>query len=530
LRCRFYFGDTKLTDSDVPPAYNDLIRIADIATTPDQRVMAMRSFAQELDWVPSYEVQGTFGVGAVAGHLIVEHGLENAAAISFLRAPYRSAELGADQLKALLAVSYNNLIEWHVFVSGSDARWVNNLADRAASPEADTIVPLNAGDLSRVLSFGKLEEFDRVSGLRRSIKSCDDAVLQVISRWKLLLKADYPDAENRNLSALFNALIFVRGCEDRDLDRTPGATRILLKVLGAQTAEHIDVPAVLRESLGQTKIAGALGEYIQEDALAPFRALDLATAQNLFREFYAPRDGAYEFNFALMSKHALSRIYEKYVALLRHNDSDDSGGQLSLVRPLPKEVHQYKSGAVYTPQFVAGFFARFIRDNLTPRSFRELCSIDPACGSGLFLRNLLELQCDPFAQGITPSTIDLAFSRTDAIDKDVNACEATRLSLALLHLIATGTLPPASNLRVTNADAIVAIMAGNLQPMKYGAVMSNPPYVKLDHLHPDDREIYKRYLGEEYTGRLDAYIPFVRLCLELSQPGGMFAWFFPKHF
>ena len=176
----------------MPSAYNDLIRIADAATTPDQRIMAMRSFAQELDWVPSYEVQGSFGVSSIAGHLIVEHGLENAAAISFLKAPFRSAELGADQLKALLAISYNNLIEWHLFVSGSDARWVNNLADRAASPEADTIVALNAADLSRVLSFSKLDEVDRTTNLRRSIKSCDDAVLQMISRWKLLLKADYP--------------------------------------------------------------------------------------------------------------------------------------------------------------------------------------------------------------------------------------------------------------------------------------------------------------------------------------------------
>jgi len=492
--------------------------------------MAMRTFAQELDWVPSYEVQGTFGVSSIAGHLIVEHGLEHAAALSFLKAPFRCAELGADQLKALLAVSYNNLIEWHLFVSGSDARWVNNLADRALSPEADTIVALNAGDLSRVLSSSKLDEVDRTTSLRRSIKSCDDAVLQVISRWKLLLKADYPNVENRNLSALFNALIFVRGCEDRNLDRPSGSTRVLLHVLGTRTEDHVDVLEVLRESLRQTEIASALGEYIQEAALEPFRTLDFATAHNLFRELYAPKDGAYEFNFALMSKHALSRIYEKYVALLRPEESDERSTQLSMIGALPKEVHQYKSGTIYTPQFVAGFFARFVRDNLTPRSFRELHSIDPACGSGLFLRNLLELQCDPFAQGITPATIGLAFSNTEGIDKDVNACEATRLSLALLHLIATGSLPPAANLRVTNADAIAAIMAGELEPGTYGAVMSNPPYVKLDHLHPDDRETYKRYLGEEYSGRLDAYIPFVRLCLELSRPGGIVCLVLPQAF
>jgi hypothetical protein len=115
-------GNTRLTGVNVPSPYNDLVRIADSATPSDQRALAMQRFAQELDWVPNYEVQGTFGVNSIAGHLIVEHGLENAAAISFLKAPFRSAELGADQLRALLAVSYNNLIEWHLFVSESDAR------------------------------------------------------------------------------------------------------------------------------------------------------------------------------------------------------------------------------------------------------------------------------------------------------------------------------------------------------------------------------------------------------------------------
>jgi hypothetical protein len=294
----------------------------------------MRSFAQELNWVPSYEVQGNFGIKSVAGHLIVEHGLENAAAISFLKSPFRSAQLGPEQLKDLLAVSYNNLIEWHLFISESDARWVNNLVDRTATPGADNIVSLDPGDLLRVVSSSRLDELDRGGRLRKSIKSCDDALLQIISRWKLLLKADYPEVENRNLSALFNALIFVRGCEDRNLDNTPGATRVLL----------------------------------------------------------------------------------------------------------------------------------------------------------------------------------------------------ASLSLALLHLIATGNLPKAGDLRVTNADAIASIMNGTLKSHSYGAVMSNPPYVKLDHLPAEDRAIFSQYLGDEHSGRMDAYIPFVQLCLELSQPRGIVCLVLPQTF
>jgi hypothetical protein len=87
-----------------------------------------------------------------------------------------------------------------------------------------------------------------------------------------------------------------------------------------------------------------------------------------------------------MSKHALSRIYEKYVALFQPEDSISDGGQLSFVKSTPSQIPQYKSGLIYTPEFIAGFFARFIQDNLTPKSFRELRSIDPACGSGPYVR------------------------------------------------------------------------------------------------------------------------------------------------
>src|SRR5665213_2770084 len=112
----------------MPTAYEDLMRIVDTTTTPEQRVVAMRGFAEQLQWTPSYAVQGSFGVDMVSSHLVVEHGLENSATISFLKAPFRASELDNTQLRSLLTISYNNLVEWHLFVSQYDVRRVNNLA------------------------------------------------------------------------------------------------------------------------------------------------------------------------------------------------------------------------------------------------------------------------------------------------------------------------------------------------------------------------------------------------------------------
>ena len=511
--------------------YEDLMRVVDPATTPDQRVVAMRGFAEHLNWTPSYEVQGSFGVDAVSGHLVVEHGLENSVTISFLKAPYRAQDLGPAELRSLLAVSYNNLVEWHLFVSQSDVRRINNLADRTQDQDADHVDMLNRVGFEKHLSASDLNRVLNTVRFRRSIKSCDEALLQVVSRWKPMLKADYSEIDNHNISALFNALIFVRGCEDRDLDLAPGRSRILLNCLSESMGENLDMAKVLSDALRKTGVGSELSEFVSLKALQPFRAVDRTTAANLFSDLYAPRDAMYDFNFALMSKHALSRIYEKYVALLRQDDNNNgTERQLSFIASVPSESAPLKTGAVYTPQFIAGFFARYVRDNVTPRRLRSMRTIDPACGSGIFLRTILELQCDPILPGTTRTTIGQAFSQTFGTDKDPNACEATRLSLALLHLVAFGQLPRSTELNISNRDAIKDALDNELDLRSYGAVITNPPYVKLDHLSAAEREIYRRYLGGGELGRIDAYLPFVKLCLDLAEPDGFVCLVLPQVF
>src|SRR2546429_2638870 len=95
-------------------AYEELLRIVDAGTAPDLKVVAMRGFAEELQWTPSYEFQASFGIDAAGDHLVVEHGLDNSAIISFLKSPYRTSDLSPFHLRSLLGISYNNLVEWHL--------------------------------------------------------------------------------------------------------------------------------------------------------------------------------------------------------------------------------------------------------------------------------------------------------------------------------------------------------------------------------------------------------------------------------
>jgi len=226
-----------------------------------------------------------------------------------------------------------------------------------------------------------------------------------------------------------------------------------------------------------------------------------------------------------MSKHALSRIYERYVALL---EFEDETAQLSFIASLPTEKPVAKSGSIYTPQYVAGFFARYLQDNMTPRAFRNLRVIDPACGSGIFLRTLLEVQCNPLVPGTTLQTIREAFAATTGIDRDPNACEATFLSLALLHLVATGELP--HELDIRNADAIFLSSRGELPRTAFGAVVANPPYVKRDYLSESEVRNIREFLGVKTKGRPDSYLAFVKLCLDAVTEGGFVCLVLPQTF
>lgn len=165
---------------------------------------------------------------------------------------------------------------------------------------------------------------------------------------------------------------------------------------------------------------------------------------------------------------------------------------------------------------------------MTPKRFRSLRTIDPACGSGIFLRTLLELQCNPTIPGTTHTTIKDAFQRTEGLDRDPNACAATRLSLALLHLVATDELP--ANLPIKAVDAISEANTHQIEANSYGAVLTNPPYIKYEHLNPQDRELYSAYLGSAFGGRIDAYIAFLKLALDAVEPDGFVCMVLPQVF
>ena len=70
-------------------------------------------------WNPSYFIEPA-QTEKSNGYLVVEHGLQNSAVISFLKD--RNENLTSVEEEKLLSTAYNNLVNWHITV---DDRFVN---------------------------------------------------------------------------------------------------------------------------------------------------------------------------------------------------------------------------------------------------------------------------------------------------------------------------------------------------------------------------------------------------------------------
>jgi len=411
-------------------------------------------------------------------------------------------------------VSYNNLVDWHVAVEHDGVTFVYNRNDPARIVERSSN---NDADALRSRAF------EEISGRRQNpnLPALDDALIDTISLWRRVLAAELGHAvNNEQLATLFNSIIFARAVEDnlRRYDKlTPSNDRRLLTEWKGDKTLGSHLSAMLSEMSG-----GDGSSLIQPERLRAFDAVTFDTGRAMLADFYQNRFAPYRYDFSIISKHALSRIYEHYVSMLRPEITQ----QDSFFPKLPREELDKSFGSIYTPQYIARFFGRFLREQYPP-SARSLRVIDPACGSGIFLRTLLELECDG-ASAKKGAAISEAFAAATGVDRDPNAVEATKLSLALLHLVLTDAFP--TKLDVTAADAIDYLSRSDEFREAFDAVVANPPFVSTVAQSDDVREVIRNYLGEHAVGRVDLYLAFLKLAIQITKPGGFGLFVLPHTF
>jgi methylase of polypeptide subunit release factors len=520
-----YKAPTDINDEEeggqfIMDGFDVVYKLTSAGLSESGRDRIFKDFAQALGWEPSDKLNpGPDLDEFINGHLIVDHGLDNSAVITFLINPTTFTSLKPEQIKQILSVSYNNLIDWHIWVEQDKVTYVFNRSE---------LLEPRTHSLSRSdTEWLKASLFDQITGAapNPNFPTLDDALVENISFWKRNLAAELQN--NPKLSdyaALFNSLIFVRAVEDHRNRMGSPRTRVLVDEFEKQQVP-VSLSNVIQQSLVRLVDGHLPKALFSPDDLSVFDTLKAEVIYDLIQSFYKSRKVPYPYDFAIMSKHALSRIYEHYVSILSFEESS----QLSFLPLMPSEKYSKSFGSIYTPQFIAKFFAKYLREQLTPGAFRRMKILDPACGSGIFLRTLLELQNNSTYDGASSLEISGTFENVKGIDIDVNAAQATKLSLSLLYLVLMdGELP--QNLDIISEDALNYVINHNELNGTFDTVVANPPFISSENQNEETRKIVSSFLGELYHGKVDTFLPFIKLGVDALKPGGFGMFVLPHTF
>jgi len=502
----------------MPNAYDLVTDLTTRVLSQGELHRALNDFSYQLGWRPSYHlIDPPLVNNMVKAHLVVEHGLEPAAVITFLDRTSAFSDLQLTNQYRILEISYNNLVDWHLCVEYDKVSFYFNRTRPLAVVQVEQISRADFNGLRN-------EAFDKIIGRRPNpnLPNLDEALIKTISKWKRNLAADMGSSvSNANLSALFNAIIFVRAVEDQNRHSGGNSSRVLLD---EWEQNHDTFRNTIKRCLKRFTQETIPQELVNEERLVPFDKLEYSTVTALFSDFYQNQYAPYNYDFSLMSKHALSRIYEHYSSLLFVEESP----QARFFPAVPEEEWNKTYGSIYTPQFIARFFARFLREQKPPNAFRRIRTVDPACGSGIFLRTLLELQCDPIQDSVNSETITHAFDNVLGLDVDESASQATRLSLSLLYLALTGAMP--KKLHVVNAESIEYFQNHPELKESFDAVIVNPPFISSGRQSEAIKQRISELMGKDSKGWVDTYLAFLYIGMEMIKPGGYGLYVLPHSF
>lgn len=404
-------------------------------------------------------------------------------------------------------------------------------------------------------------EFENVWGdieVQLQRESVDDLFLEQINNWRLILgkevyshKPELTDEElNDVVQSYINSLIFLRVCEDRNLEDY----KTLLKF--ADEDNHEALIAKFASS-NQKYNAGLFNHALITEILTNNKS----AFWTIIKQLYYPES---TYSFSVFASDILGDIYEIFL-----------GEQLKIVEgdiQLTKKPDHIDRDIVTTPTFIIQDILRqTVVRHCEGKSDEEILTstfADIACGSGAFLLEAYQLIHDILVDYYlvnTPevliqtavNTFKLPFAIKKQIiegciygvDKDYNAVEACKFGLLLKILegeenntITTPALPNIDdninygnsliNAGMTTTDNEDTINPYDFGDRRFDVIIGNPPYMATEdmkQLTPLELPIYKSNYDSAYK-QFDKYFLFIERGLDLLKEGGYFGYIVPSKF
>lgn len=408
--------------------------------------------------------------------------------------------------------------------------------------------------------------------------------LKQITKWRFLLAKDIydnndldEDTLNICVQRILNRIIFLRICEDRDLEKYETIKNI----------DSIDELKIVFEEADK-KYDSGLFEMLNEDDIY----LSNEVLKEILIDLYYPNNS---YDFSVVDPYVIGQIYELFL------DESISIQDNNIVLEKKPEVVDYQ-GAVNTPKNITDIIVentlQNIINDLSALKIKKLKIADICCGSGNFLLSVYELLVDKTIEYYISNNLedainkgliyksfydsnyqldfkekrDILVSCIYGVDIDPLAIEITKFSLLLKLLdntssdmlnkyqIETGNkILPNLDSNIKNGNSLVGKeyadfdsdyyikfeLLKKIKPfnwdeefagIKFDAIVGNPPYIRVQNLVKYNREEYEFFKDEtsKYkTGKsslLDKYFLFIEKGYSLLKENGYLGFIIPNKF
>ena len=410
---------------------------------------------------------------------------------------------------------------------------------------------------------GKFEEkFKSFSAIGQTI---DEMFLKQINDWRVQLGQELFNIKGGNIEDInieiqefINEIVFLRICEDRNLPlyKTLQKSISIDSMLQKELEKIIEI-ADKRYNSGIFKERNIINE------------LDKNILKNIITDLYYPNS---PYDFTVISSNILGEIYEVFISetlIVKNNEVILQAKKENLNRAI-----------VTTPYDVVKFMVSKSLEKFTnkksPEEIKKLRIADIACGSGIFLTEVLDYlinycqdwyeknkKYDNLEETYT-NTYKLTYKEKKEIltnclygvDIDYQAVEVAKFSL-LLKVLENETEEtvinekPALDSNIVNGNSLIDLEMIedattdeliNIRPFsfndinggnKFDLIIGNPPYVKTeDMIKLQDKKEVQAYKSKYYVAykQFDKYFLFIQRAVDLVKDDGTVCYIVPNKF
>lgn len=405
---------------------------------------------------------------------------------------------------------------------------------------------------------GAFEDAWRDIELRIQQKSIDEYFLEQINRWRIILGGEIVshspdigiDRLNDSVQSYINSIIFLRVCEDRNLE-------IYKRLLSHATDKNFDALLATFEEADRKYNAGLFSNPLAEDVVRN----SSSAFWSIISELYYPTA---TYSFTVFASDILGRIYEIFLSEQLIVGDDE-------VKLVKKPDHIDRDIVTTPTAVIRDILRQTVSKFCEDKSDEEIFSSnfgDIACGSGAFLLETYQLLHDTLVDyylinnrdnlvQIGPTNYKLTFVLKRRIleeciygvDKDFNAVEACKFGLLLKLLegevnesIPIPALPNLDNNiffgnSLLNFEEVLAedratINPYNFNDLKFDVIVGNPPYMSTEHMKDLYPLEYPKYIAKFNTAyrQFDKYFLFIERGMELLKPDGYLGYIVPNKF